>query len=382
MILKFLLPALISVGLFYLFVIIQELPYPASRLVEDIPPQKYAQYQKQSKLVGQYAPNSVLHNATVLVKGQIQGSESVTVGQQKTVLLDKFGNIYWLKDDQELEHISYIGPGRPLGAHFAQNGDLYVCDSTKGLIQVNLVSNEITILSNQVRDLEGKFRRIVYANDLDVSSNGEVYFTSSSDIPVAYDANKKFYDTMWSYLLTMFHGKPTGFLVRYNPDTRSSQMLMDDLWYANGVALSKKEDFIVVCETVTATIYKYYLKGDRKGQSEILIDGLPGFPDGITRDPDGTFWVAILAKPLKVSMPSNKWLRGLLARIWQVVRPTPPRFGLLLNVDEDGKVQHVAMDDDGSKIYSVSGVFADDQKVYMGNLGGDFVSFVRKSDLK
>lgn len=40
------------------------------------------------------------------------------------------------------------------------------------------------------------------------------------------------------------------------------------------------------------------------GKLEVLIDGLPGTPDGLARAPDGNFWAALLALPPPASRVS------------------------------------------------------------------------------
>eukprot|EP01025_Chloroclados_australasicus_P047562 TRINITY_DN5344_c0_g1_i2.p1 TRINITY_DN5344_c0_g1~~TRINITY_DN5344_c0_g1_i2.p1 ORF type:complete len:419 (-),score=31.35 TRINITY_DN5344_c0_g1_i2:184-1344(-) len=380
---------LLTIGLLlaFLFQIIKELPYPASRPTEAIPAQKYAQHLKMSPLKGKYQPNSILHNATILFKGQIQRPESVALSfadgkEQSLYLLDQYGNIFQSNDLEVLSYMGYIGPGRPLGVQVDSNGDLIICDSLKGLIKVARNTSEILILANQVADMQGQMHKNIFANDLDISSDGIVYFTSSSDIPVAYDTDRKAYDDLWIFFLTVFHGKPAGALAKFDTKTHSMETLVDDIWFANGVALSKNEDFVAVVETATATVYKHFVKGAKKGKTEVLIDGLPGFPDGITRDPDGTFWIAIVARQFFIHIPYNRWVRAFLAHMWWLLEPFIRKFGLLLNVDEDGNVLHVAMDVDGSHVYSVSGAVVGEKGVYMGCLNCDYVSYIDKIYMK
>ncbi|KAJ0090484.1 hypothetical protein Patl1_13611 [Pistacia atlantica] len=71
-------------------------------------------------------------------------------------------------------------------------------------------------------------------------------------------------------------------------------MLLDGLGFTNGVALSKYEDYLVFCETWKFRCCKYWLKGETKGETETLIENLPGGPDNINLAPDGSFWIALL----------------------------------------------------------------------------------------
>jgi hypothetical protein len=68
--------------------------------------------------------------------------------------------------------------------------------------EANVIAAEVTILSNYAGD-----RAINYANDLSIDhahEHAHVYFTSSTALPVSYNAASDFYDTMQSFLLNMF----------------------------------------------------------------------------------------------------------------------------------------------------------------------------------
>jgi hypothetical protein len=76
----------------------------------------------------------------------------------------------------------------------------------------------------------------------------------------------------------------------------ASQVLVEGLWYANGVALARNGSFVLVAETNRLRVLRYWLRGPRAGTTETLIDRLPGFPDGVSLAADGhSFWVALVA---------------------------------------------------------------------------------------
>ena len=41
------------------------------------------------------------------------------------------------------------------------------------------------------------------------------------------------------------------------------------------------------------------MNGEKKGQTEIFADNLPGIPDGVSKGSSGIFWVAIAAEKSK-----------------------------------------------------------------------------------
>eukprot|EP00965_Chrysotila_dentata_P237962 6202217-Pleurochrysis_carterae.AAC.4 len=168
-------------------------------------------------LEGAYAANAKLKSTKRLFEEIVVGAESVAVMPSgELIMLDKFGYMhraaptkggeYSLRHDEKL----YIGPGRPLGYHIVNGGKaLLVCDSLKGLLEVTLKTGSIQVLVNTRPD----GTPLHYANDLDVASDGTVYFTASSDGTVALSP-EGFYDTMRSYVLSTMRGERAGSLVR------------------------------------------------------------------------------------------------------------------------------------------------------------------------
>ena len=68
---------------------------------------------------------------------------------------------------------------------------------------------------------------------------------------------------------------------------------MEELSFANGIALSKQEDFLLVNEAGASRIWRYWLKGEKRGQKEIFAH-TPGSPDNIKQSEDGKFLVGIV----------------------------------------------------------------------------------------
>lgn len=49
----------------------------------------------------------------------------------------------------------------------------------------------------------------------------------------------------------------------YNPSTGFTQVLADNIWQANGIAVSHDETFVVVASTGSTRLYRYWLKGSK-----------------------------------------------------------------------------------------------------------------------
>jgi len=337
-------------------------------------------------LTGPFARNRRLQAAVRLFEGKILGSESVAVTPGgELIMLDKFGYVHRARpsaQDPEAFELAtapplYIGPGRPLGFHSVEDGvALVVCDSLKGLIRVDMASGAVRILANRVTATGKPFH---YANDLDVARNGTVYFSSSTAGIVQHNP-AGFYDTMRSYLLNAFRGDAGGQLLAFDPATNEVRVLLGGIAYANGVALSADETFVLVVETTTCRVLRHWLAGPRQGTTDVFIDRLPGYPDGITRSADGGFWLTLVVPltPVQWFLRAHRHVRQLLSHsavplCGYLARP----WGCAVRLSPTGEPVEVLMDPDGSHVSTVSAVTEHQGRLFLGNLGGDFVSVLK-----
>ncbi|ERL91755.1 hypothetical protein D910_09081 [Dendroctonus ponderosae] len=188
--------------------------------------------------------------------------------------------------------------GRPLGLQFDQKDQLYAIDAYYGIFRVNVQSGSgkpgqrnggfyggMSILGKKERlvgpqvEIEGRRPKIF--NSLAVAKNGDVFWTDSSTDFTLDDG-----------LFTLL-ADPTGRLVHYNAKTKENRVLLDNLLFANGVALSEDETFAIVAETGRSRIHRVYINGPKTGSS-IFLDGLPGLPDNLKSDGMGGFLVPLV----------------------------------------------------------------------------------------
>lgn len=52
------------------------------------------------------------------------------------------------------------------------------------------------------------------------------------------------------FLLSILEGDVTGRFIKFNPDTKEIKVLIDNLGFPNGVAISKDASFVLVAETL------------------------------------------------------------------------------------------------------------------------------------
>lgn len=80
---------------------------------------------------------------------------------------------------------------------------------------------------------------------------------------------------------------PSGRLIRFERSSGKLTVLMDKMYFPNGIVLSPNEDFLVIAETGTCSLHRYWLKGEKTGKSELFAEGLPGTPDNLTTNKKG-----------------------------------------------------------------------------------------------
>jgi sugar lactone lactonase YvrE len=171
-----------------------------------------------------------------------------------------------------------------------------------------------------------------FADDVDVARDGRIYFS---------DASSKFGPAMKARDDIMEHGGH-GRLLRHDPASGTTEVLLDGLQFANGVALSRDEDFVLVNETGSYRITRYWLKGERAGTHDVFFDNLPGFPDGISANGRGTFWVALYSPRNAAldAMSDKPLVRKIAFRLPEMLQPQPERHAFVLGLDENATVTH------------------------------------------
>jgi len=213
-----------------------------------------------------------------------------------------------------------------------------------------------------------------------LAKDGTIYFTSCTNHTVALNPDGSFYDTMRSATLSAVRGSTTGRLLRFDPKTRRTTELLGGLSYANGVALSEDEAWVAVVETYHARVLRHWLRGPRRGETEVLIDGLPGMPDGISRGSDGGFWLCLVypLMPLLGLLAPYRLVRQLMSHVVLALLPLVAKpWGAVVRLDADGRAVEALYDMDGRVVSSISAATEADGRLFLGNLAGDFVSVVK-----
>jgi len=314
-------------------------------------------------LAGPYATNDRLAAVERLARGIGRGPEDVAFDAQGRLVAGyEDGRLVgFAPDGGDPRPLAETG-GRPLGLRFDASGRLIVADAERGLLAVT-PEGSVSLLT---RGHDGRPFRLT--DDLDVAADGTVYFS---------DASSRFGvgDSMAAVL-----DRPCGRLLSYAPATGETRLLLDGLAFANGVALSHDGGSVLVVETAAYRVRRYWLSGARAGQSDVLIDNLPGFPDGITTGEAGVFWIAIFAprNALLDAAHPHPWLKRALFRLPEAARPKPKRHAFVLGIDETGRVVANLQDAGPACFAPVTNVVERGGFLYLGSLEQDAIGRMRR----
>jgi len=322
--------------------------------------------------VGDFEQNSRLDAIEIINLPDTHGPEGLALLDNEVYAATREGWIVRYNQDTG-EQVKWVNTqGSPLGLVFDANNNLLIADAYKGLLKVS-PAGEISLLTRTVDGSD-----INYADDLDVTADGKIYF---SDASTKFGAQTNGGTYAASLLDTMEHGSH-GRLLVYDPADQTTKMLMDGLNFANGVAVDADSQFVLINETGSYRIHKYWLQGDKVGQSEVLIDNLPGFPDNVVRGNDGRFWVGLVSprsKPLD-DLSTSPLLRKIFQRLPPFMRPQAAPYSHVFAMTGEGEILVSLQDPDG-KHHTNTGALETDDWLYISSLHADNLARINWQDV-
>lgn len=322
--------------------------------------------------VGAFQKNNGLKDLSFIDLNGETGPEDAALSKDGTLYVSAHsGKI--LKVNLETKSVSVFADpkGRVLGVEVANDGTLYGADAYRGLIKISQ-GGQVILLTDRSQNGQP----LLYTNDLDIASSGQIYFSDSS----TKFSPKEIGGTLPASLLDIVEHRGLGRVLMFNPAKGETTEIIKGLNFANGVALSKDESYLLISETGSYRILKHWLKGDKKGQTEVLLSNLPGFPDNINDNPDGTFWVGLVSprsKPLDL-LSSSPFLRKVMMRLPEFIRPKPQRYGFAVRFTGEGKIIETLQDPQGAYAMVTGGLDVGDKSVITSLTEGRIGIFQKK----
>jgi len=265
-----------------------------------------------------------------------------------------------VRPDGSVEQVGSTG-GRPLGLEIDPEGRLLVCDAHRGLLRMDPDTGAVERL---LAEVDGT--AMVFTNNAAIGSDGTTWFSDSS---------RHYGIERWKD--DFVQDTRSGRLLSLAPDGTVTTVL-DGLAFANGVALSADESFVVVAETRARTLVRRWLTGDRAGTRDLLAGDLPGYPDNIARGSDGLIWVSIASPvdPMVERLGSAPmWARKAVTRIPERLQPKPAHTCRVQAYDDAGRLVH-DLDLDTPDFHMVTGVREHEGRVWLGSLHEPAVAVV------
>jgi sugar lactone lactonase YvrE len=327
-------------------------------------------------LTGKYAVNSALADFDELDTDGLHGPEAITSNAVGDIYATTHEGwiIRWpaaLAATQKAERWVNVG-GRPLGIAFDAEQNLWVANAYAGLQKITPAG----VVSVEANTADGVAIR--YADDLVVTPNGKIYFSDASTKFGAEDAA----GTLEASLLSIMEHGDHGRIIEFDPATGETSVVMRKLTFANGVTSDELGQFLLVAETGSYRIWKQWLLGSRAGQTELIIDNLPGFPDNIHRGQDGRYWVGLTSPRADIldKLAKKPLLRKLIQRLPAFMRPTVEAYGHILAIDENGEVLFDFQDPSGA-YPATTGAWETDQYLYVSSLTAKVMARYSKAQL-
>ncbi|MGY4831577.1 SMP-30/gluconolactonase/LRE family protein [Sphaerotilaceae bacterium SBD11-9] len=331
---------------------------------------------------GAHAVNTRLAGLQSLSLGNDEGPEHIMLRDGWLYTAVASGAILRMRPDGSGRELVVQTGGRPLGFDFDANGALVIADPMAGehggLLRVtgSGASAKTELLTDSVNG-----DAIRYADGVVVAKNGRIYFT---------DASRRFGAKQWggtfnASVLDILEHQSSGRLLEYDPATQATRVLLSDLCFPNGLALSADEQHVFVNETGEYRIWKVGVGAANvsakqpSADAQVLLANLPGHPDNLMRGQAGRIWVG-LVKPRGAFIDDSAgkpWLRSLAMRLPKALWPVPPAYGHVFAFDESGKVL-VDLQDPSGAYPEATAITETDDRLYVQSLHAKTLGWMEK----
>lgn len=199
---------------------------------------------------------------------------------------------------------------------------LIACDYYRGLLRIDLPGGEVEVLVSEVGGV-----RLQSTNNASIGPDGRIWFSASSQRWDLHD-----------FRSDVLEGRATGRLLVHDPRDGSTEVVLEGLAFANGVAITADGSAVLCANSGTYDIDRVWIDGPRAGTHDVFVEGLPCALDNLSIAPDGKVWAACPVprnKLLDLLSPKAPILRTIAAALPEWMVPAGPEVAWLLAFDPD-----------------------------------------------
>jgi sugar lactone lactonase YvrE len=323
-------------------------------------------------MVDPFGPDDRLKYVRGIDLGDHDGPEDVAAGWDgRLYATTKSGKVLQVDGYGRVREFADVG-GRPLGIELDADGSLVVANAYLGLQRISR-DGEVEILLDEV---DGN--PLLYADDLAIAESGVIYFSEASTKFGALAAEGTYEGSLLDIMEHGGHGE----IIAFDPATGHAEVILDGLQFANGIAISVDQSFLLIAETGSYRILKHWLTGPAAGTTETLVDNLPGFPDNINNGLNDRFWIGLVAPRVAIldKLSDKPFLRKVVQRLPAIVRPKAEPYSHVIAINGDGEVL-MNLRDPEAKYPSLTGVYETRNSLYLTRLFGNTLPVLDKENL-
>ncbi|KAI6179077.1 Adipocyte plasma membrane-associated protein [Aphelenchoides besseyi] len=234
---------------------------------------------------------------------------------------------------------------RPLGMRYWKDEKIVFADAQLGIFVADFATEKIRQVISSKTFVGGLAN--MFPDDLAFIDDENIIF---SDMSSKCGEN--------NFGLCFLEFAEDGRLIKLNLNTGEWEVIVENIVTPNGVMQHPDKDSVLVTQCVLSRLIRVYYKGAKKGQFEVIADGLPGIVDNIRESPSGkSFWLAIphgankTWRPIIQMLAEYPNLRRWIAYLPEGLRLAmlalgSPSYNVLIEMNFDGKIINSIHDPD------------------------------------
>lgn len=172
-------------------------------------------------------------------------------------------------------------------------------------------------------------RALAFCNDIEVSEDGQrIYFSE----PFSYGHASMGGGTVGEAITLANNGR----LWRHDLASGETRLIAEGYNFIDGVLYDlhpgqSREKSMLVSQTASFKLTRFFLAGPKAGTAQIVIEGLPGMADGIDRDENGIIWSGLIKmrSPASDWIHAHPWIKPLLLRLPYGMMPVTRETGVM-----------------------------------------------------